>query len=116
MRSGPSAVYQLFARAMTERQQILCSYNGYRREICPVILGHTRGQEKALTFQFGGESVKGLPQGGEWRCLFLAKVRDVSLLVGPWHTGSSHAQPQGCVEEVDLDINPESPYKPRRRL
>jgi len=58
---------------MAERQQILCSYNGYRREICPVILGHTRGQEKALTFQFGGESVKGLPQGGEWRCLFLVE-------------------------------------------
>lgn len=116
MTSAPSAVYQLFARAMAEGQQILCSYNGHRRELCPVILGHTRGEEKALTFQFGGESDKGLPPSGEWRCLFLSKVRNVTVRDGPWHTGSSHAQPQGCVEEVDLDVNPKSPYHPRRRL
>ena len=30
--------------------------------------------EKALTYQFGGQSSKGLPPGGQWRCLWLAKV------------------------------------------
>jgi hypothetical protein len=112
----PSTNYQLFAQAMAERKQILCTYGGRRRELCPIILGHSQGQEKALTFQFGGDSAKGLPPGGAWRCLWLAKVGDVRLRAGPWHAGDSHTRPQGCVEIVDLDINPASPYAPTRRL
>jgi hypothetical protein len=54
--------------------------------------------------------------GGEWRCLWLAKVSDVLLRPGAWHSGASHTQPQGCVEIVDLDTNPTSPYAPRRTL
>jgi hypothetical protein len=69
----PSPTYRLFAQAMAERKQILCRYDGHPRELCPIILGHSQGQEKALTFQFGGGSSKGLPPGGQWRCLFLAK-------------------------------------------
>jgi hypothetical protein len=101
---------------MADRKQILCTYDGYPRELCPIILGHSQDQEKALTFQFGGGSRKGLPPGGQWRCLLLVKVTGVRLRDGPWHTGDSHAQPQGCVEIVDLDVNPASPYNPKRRL
>jgi hypothetical protein len=111
----PSATFELFARAIKGRKQILCTYQGYRRELCPIILGHSRGQEKALTYQFGGESKSGLPQGGEWRCLFLSRVERVRLRHGPWHAGDSHTQPQGCVEIVELDVNPRSPYKPTSR-
>jgi hypothetical protein len=111
-----SAHYRLFAKAMKERKQVVCTYDRYAREVCPVILGHSQGQEKALTFQFAGGSKSGLPQGGEWRCLFLSRVTEVKLKNGPWHSGDSHSQPQGCVETVDLDVNPDSPYKPKRRL
>jgi len=100
---------------MRGRQQIVCEYDGHRREVCPVILGHTRDEEMALTFQFGGGSKSGLPRGGQWRCLSLSKVRGAELRDGPWLAGSSHSQPQGCVEVVDLDVNPASPYKPKRR-
>jgi hypothetical protein len=112
----PSRVYHLFAQAMACRKQVLCIYDGYARELCPIILGHSQGQEKALAFQFGGQSSKGLPPGGQWRCLFLAKVGNAQLQDGPWHTGDSHSQPQGCVKMVDLDVNPNSPYRPKRRL
>ena len=112
----PSATYKLFAQAMAERKQVLCTYDQHSRELCPVILGHSGGEEKALTFGFGGGSSKGLPPSGEWRCLFLAKVSGVRLRDGEWHTGDSHKQPQGCVEIVDLDVNPASPYSPKRRL
>lgn len=101
---------------MRTRKQIACMYEGRRREICPVILGFSGGQEKALTYQFGGESRSGLPPGGEWRCLFLSKVRDIELRDGPWISGPSHTQPSRCVEEVDLDVNPDSPYRPSRRI
>jgi hypothetical protein len=111
-----SLVYRQFAQAMVERKQILCDYDGRPRELCAVILGHSKGEEKALTFQFGGQSKSGLPPRGEWRCLWLAKVSNVRLRDGPWRAGTRHTQPQGCVEEVDLDVNPSSPYNPRRQL
>ncbi len=112
----PSATYALFEQAMRGGKRIVCQYDGRHRELCPVILGRTQGQEKALTYQIGGDSRSGLPPGGEWRCLFLAKVSQVQLRDGPWRVGARHTQPQGCVEEVDLDVNPSSPYRPQRRF
>ena len=111
-----SETYALFERAMRTRKQVVCVYGGHRRGLCPVVLGHSHGHEKVLTYQFGGGSKSGLPRGGEWRCLFVANVSDVELRDGPWLVGSSHTQPQGCVEVVDLDVNPASPYRPRRRV
>jgi predicted DNA binding CopG/RHH family protein len=113
---GPSKEYRLFEQAIRERKQITCTYGGHFRELCPIVLGHTRGRERALTYQFGGESSKRLPRGGEWRCLSLSEVMDVQLRDGPWFAGDTHSQPQGCVVDVELDVNPDSPYNPRRRL
>lgn len=82
-----------------------CSYQGYYRELCPVIIGHTRGRERLLAFQFGGESKSGLPRAGAWKCLDLALVKDPTTRDGPWHEGSGHSKQQTCVEDVDFDIN-----------
>ena len=112
----PSQTYNLFHRAMQAKKQIACSYDGYPRLLCPTILGHTGGEEKALTFQFGGDSKSGLPRGGEWRCLSLSRVSDAQLRDGPWLAGDSHTRRQVCVGDVDFDINPQSPYAPKRRL
>ncbi|WP_309085732.1 hypothetical protein [Chelativorans sp.] len=112
----PSATYRLFEAAMRGRKQILCTYDGYPREICPIILGYKDGAEKSLVFQFGGGGSSPLPPQGDWRCLEVARVRDVRLRDGRWHAGSTHMKSQSCVKDVDLDVNPDSPYRPRRRL
>ncbi len=111
-----STTYQLIETAMAERKQVLCFYEGFARELCPTILGHTKGQERAFAYQFAGGASKGLPPGGAWKCLALHKMRDVKLRSGGWHTGTSHKSPQTCIEDVDLDVNPQSPYNPRRKL
>ena len=112
-----STTYQLFRAAMAGRKQVVCSYDGHERELCPIILGHSEdGQEKALTFQFAGGSRSGLPRAGEWRCLWLGRVTEVRLRDGKWHAGAEHRRAQACVEVVDIDVNPASPYKPARRL
>ena len=113
----PSETYELFREAMAARQQIVCTYGGRRREICPAILGHTDGEEKSLAYQFAGETNSNLPAGGEWRCFTLSKVSNVVLRDGPWLTGGgSHSASQPCVRDVDFDVNPMSPYSPRHRL
>ncbi|WGD56196.1 hypothetical protein QA641_21250 [Bradyrhizobium sp. CB1650] len=111
-----SSTYELIARAMIERQQVLCFYQGYPRAICPAILGHTNGEEYTLAFQFYGGSSKGLPPEGEWECFKVAEMNNVELRSGEWRTGSSHRERQQCVKIVDLDVNPFSPYEPRRRV
>jgi hypothetical protein len=101
-----SAAYNLFRKAILSEKQITCVYQGKYRELCPLIIGHSEGEEKVLAFQFAGETSSGrLPAGGAWKCMFLAQVRDVRLCDGPWHEGSSHKQTQACVRDVDLDIN-----------
>ena len=71
--------------------------------------------ETALTFQFEGSGSKG-PVHGEWKCLILAEVSEAELTDAPWRTGERHSKSQSCVKDVDLDINPDSPYNPKRRL
>lgn len=44
---GPSPTYRLFEQALIEKQQVVCMYDGYRRELCPIILGHSQGEEGA---------------------------------------------------------------------
>ena len=36
----------MFGQAMASRKEILCLYYGYPRELCPIILGRSQGQEK----------------------------------------------------------------------
>jgi len=112
-KTAQSETYVLFAKAMRTGKQVLCLYDGHHRELCPILLGHSKGAEVALAYQFAGKSSSRLP---DWKCLRLAKASDVQLRDGPLYKGSSHLRAQSCVEVVDLDINPKSPYRPRRRL
>ena len=52
----PSANYAFFRRAILERKLVVCTYQGKRREVAPHILGFKKRAEKALVFQFGGDS------------------------------------------------------------
>lgn len=99
----PSSAYALFRQAVLNKQQIVCTYQGYEREICPHCLGHKSGREKALSFQFAGGSSSGLPPGGQWRCMFLDEVTNVRVKDGSWHTSPDHSRPNTCVDEIDVE-------------
>jgi hypothetical protein len=99
----PNATYTLFRNAILAEQQVVCSYDGRARELCPHIIGTNKsGEEVVLAWQFAGESSGPLPQ---WRCLRLANVRNARARDGRWHEGGSHKTTQKCVTEIDLDIN-----------
>ena len=101
----PSATYSLFKRAILERKLMACTYQGKRREIAPHILGFKDKAEKALVYQFGGESNSVLPPGGEWRCFSLAAVERAEMMDGEWRTGNAHRVTQQCIDIVDVDVN-----------
>jgi hypothetical protein len=99
----PSATYALFRAAILAERQVICSYDGRTRELCPHIIGRNRnGEEVVLAWQFAGQSSGKLPQ---WRCLRLAQVTAISLRKGAWHEGGSHRTEQTCVRAIDIDIN-----------
>jgi hypothetical protein len=110
-----SEAFRLFQRAILERKQITCTYHSAHREICPHILGDSGGVEKALVFQFAGETTTKLPPGGEWRCLQISEAHDIKLRDGPWHSGNGHSATQRCVEDVYIDVNTAVPNQPGRR-
>ena len=64
-----------FADAMAARGRS-CMYDGYPRAICPIILGHSEGAEKALTFQF--ERL-----GSKWPVRVTGVASDCSCLATP---------------------------------
>jgi hypothetical protein len=101
---GVSSNYAVIRTAITKRQQVVATYKGKRREMCPHVIGHKNGREQALVFQFGGESSRPLPPRGQWRCLAVAELDSIQLLDGEWHSGDGHSRRQSCVDVVDLEV------------
>jgi hypothetical protein len=96
-------VYQLIRSATLARQQVIATYHGYRRELCPHALGTKAGRRQALFFQFAGGSASSLPPGGDWRCIPVDGLEDVVIRDGPWHTGETHNRPETCVDTIDVE-------------
>jgi hypothetical protein len=98
-----SDTYDLVRRAIAERKRVHAVYHGHPRHMCPHVIGTRNGEARALFFQFGGSSQRGLPPGGDWRCLPLSGLTEIALYDGRWRT-KAHSQPQSCIDEVDLEV------------
>jgi len=96
--------YQLLRQAIVTKQQITCLYNGLYRECCPYAIGSRNGVERVLVYQFAGESSKGLPLAGEWRCMDVNKIVDLKTQEGRWFSGSGHSRPQSCITSIDVEV------------
>ncbi len=96
--------YTTIKALMEAQSPFSCTYQDRYREVCAHTIGTKNGQEKILAFQYAGESAKGLPLEGEWRCMFVEQITDVQPLPGPWRTRDDHSRPQTCVDEVDFEV------------
>lgn len=104
-----SDLYSLIRQAIEQRLQILATYQGLYREMCPHAIGvNKRGEPQALFYQFGGESHEPLgPPGSSknWRCLRIDALSNVSIRAGEWQTAPHHTRPNTCVfHRLDLGI------------
>lgn len=100
-----ATVYQIVRQAIIDKKQIIATYTGHVREMCPHAIGTKNGREQALFFQFAGGSSSGLPPEGEWRCIPIAGLSNVSVKDGPWHTGANHSKVQSCVDTIDVEVD-----------
>ena len=105
-----SEIDGLLRRAIGEKLPISTVYDGKFRLLCPYMLGRNKdGQLRILCLQFGGESSSGLPRkagAGDWRCLSIEKLSDVTLVVDEaWRTVSGSLRPPTCIEQVELKVS-----------
>jgi hypothetical protein len=103
-----SESYALIRQAILEKRQIVATYNGHHRELCPHVIGTTKdGRPQALFFQFAGTSSSGLPPGGDWRCIPIDGLEEVVMRPGNWHTAPNYPGPQTCVDVIDVEVSNE---------
>jgi hypothetical protein len=68
-----------------------------------------KGKPHVLAYQIAGESTSGLPPEGEWRCFDVDKLSDLAASPGVWRTAPNLFNPQSCLDDVDLVVQPLPP-------
>jgi hypothetical protein len=106
-------IYRLIHQAILAKNILAVNYRGSIREMCPHVLGKTKGSPYALMYQFGGETKVGLKRDGSpdnWRCLRLDEISHVAVRKsnGEWHTAANYSAMQNCVNEIDVRVDPKA--------
>ena|ERR1017187_7364293 len=103
----PSTTYDTIKSAILKKQQVIATYTGHRREMCPHAIGHKNGKEQALFFQFAGGTSSGQithDTKDNWRCITLALLTDISVRDGDWHTFDNHSTQSTCIDVIDAQV------------
>jgi hypothetical protein len=106
-------IYSLIRQAILAKDILAVNYHGFIREMCPHVLGKTKGSPHALMYQFAGETKGGLKCDGSpdnWRCLRIDELSHVAVRKseGEWHTASNYSAMQNCVSEIDVRVEPKA--------
>jgi len=88
---------------VTLRQAVDVSHDGKRQTVCPYILGHAAGEERALALLCGANFEHEASGPSRWICLRLSKVDDVRFADASWVEREYPAPVQRCVDQVYLD-------------
>jgi hypothetical protein len=97
------SVQELIVSAIQQRLVVTAMYQGYERIMRPHVIGRKNGILNALFFQFAGGSKSGLRPGGQWRCVHVDDLTQVSCVTGEWHTRQDYAR-SNCVDDVIAEI------------
>jgi uncharacterized protein len=103
VRTGHSATFRALREAILQRRPVRLSYGASQQTVCPYILGHAAGEERAFAFLIDEKPGRKVSETGNWMCLRLAKVKDVEMVDGPWIDRIYPGVVQRCVDKVHLD-------------
>lgn len=102
--------FEVMRGAIQKRQEVVVDYKLCRRVFLPFVLGHGKsGDERALCYQVGGQSRRGLEPTGSadnWRCCSLDKLRIIETRdPGGWYTPPNYdPQDQRCVSTITIHV------------
>ena len=106
----PSRNYELLKQAIENRQVVEAEYNGWRRKMCPHVVGlASDGSEQALFYQFDGNTSGGsigINSPKNWKCMKVAGLANLRVVEDneEWHTSLDHYKEQTCVKKADVGI------------
>jgi predicted nucleic acid-binding protein len=100
---GHSEVFTALREALLERRPVHVSHDGKRQTVCPYILGHAAGEERAFALVVAASSSTKRPVKASWICLRLSKIEDVRSADEPWIEQAYPGPVQRCVDQVYLD-------------
>lgn len=101
-------IYALLQEAIQQKSCLSARYRGYRRLLCPYVLGRNQNNEpRVLAYQYGGGSASGLDPSGSannWRCIALDKLSDVTLIPEEWVEAPNQGNPQTCIAIIEQAV------------
>lgn len=99
--AGHSMAFSALRDALLRRVTVRLNYGGEHQTVCPYILGHAAGEERAFALVI--EHVRKGPAEAKWVCLRLAKIRALDAVDEPWIEQDYPGPVQRCVDQVHLD-------------
>jgi uncharacterized protein len=100
---GHSEAFMALRRALLERRSVHVSRDGKCQTVCPYILGHTTGEERAFVLLVDASARTKRPPQARWICLRLSKIEDVRFADEPWIEQEYPGPVQRCVDQVHLE-------------
>ncbi|MCK1510080.1 hypothetical protein [Bradyrhizobium sp. 18] len=100
-----SAVFMILRQALLECRPVQVSRDGKCQTVCPYILGHAAGEERAFVLVVDASSRTKRPVQAKWICLRLSKIDDVRFADEPWIEQDYPGPVQRCVDQVHLDAS-----------
>lgn len=94
----------LLEEAIRNKKQVRGYYDGLYREMCPHAMGWKGSKYHVISYQFAGQSSRPLPPEGQWKCMDVDGISNLSIVDGPWHTGISHTKPATCFDSGRIEV------------
>jgi hypothetical protein len=96
----------LLIAAIREKRCLTGLYDGGVRHFAPHALGTTSdGSPAVFVFQYAGETTKGLPIGGQWRCFHLDRLSHRRINEHRWRSRSNYSlKRQTCLATVTAGV------------
>lgn len=104
VRSGHSAAFTALRQANLHRRPLRLTYGGKELVVCPYILGHAVGEERAFVLAVDRTGERKESERGHWMCLRLAKIQNIETLDCSWVDRPYPGPIQRCVDQVHLDV------------
>lgn len=104
VRSGHSAAFTALRQANLHRRPLRLTYGGKELVVCPYILGHAVGEERAFVLAVDPTGERKESERGHWMCLRLAKIQNIETLDCSWVDRPYPGPIQRCVDQVHLDV------------
>lgn len=101
-------VWDLLARALTERRTVRADYHGHTRLLCPHVLGWKHGRARALSYQSAGSTSRGpldADHDRRWRWMFVDEIENGVMTDEPWQSAPNYRPGGNGVETIAVAVN-----------